>query len=251
MPQWIVHDNSFAVFHILPFIDGGIGFVGYLFVQFAAFIVIPVHVFALLAGGFAVLCQKQVNGFLPVFHPAGGVDARAYLKDNVADGYIRAGQPADVNNPFQPQPGIAVKLFQSVVRQNPVLASNRHNIGSNADRRQIQQILQIGKGTAVAQGKSLHKLKPYPATRQMRIRIHRIRPFGIQYGNGIRQRIVRRMMIANDKINAVLLGIFHLVVSLYPAVQRNNERDAVFDGILNTLMGHTIFIIIPPWNIII
>ena len=50
MPAGIVNDYCFPVFHIGEFIDDSVCLVGYLFIEFASFVIVLVDVFTLLAG---------------------------------------------------------------------------------------------------------------------------------------------------------------------------------------------------------
>ena len=59
----------------------------------------------------------------------------------------------------------------------------------------------------VVEGKCLHELKAYTASGQMFIRIGVVFPFGIQNGYSRGQYIIGDMMVADDEINAFLLGV--------------------------------------------
>ena len=111
MPSRIVDDDRLTVFHILKFVDDGVRLVRDLLVQFAAFFVILVDAFAFFAGHVHILRQEQFDRFLSVHHAAGSVDARSDLEDDVADRDLFARQAADIDNPFQAEARIAVKLL--------------------------------------------------------------------------------------------------------------------------------------------
>ena len=222
VPSRIVDDDRLTVFHVLEFVDDGVRLVCNLLVQFAAFFVILVDALALFAGHVDILRQEQFDRFLSVHHTAGSVDARSDLEDDVADRDLFARQAADIDDPFQAEARIAVKLLQAVVSQYAVFAGDGDDVRGDADRRQLQQFLQVGKREVVAFGECLHELEPDAASRQMFVRIDRVHPLGIQYGDGIGQCVVRHVMVADNKIDPQLLGIFDLFDGLDAAVERDH-----------------------------
>jgi hypothetical protein len=88
---------------------------------------------------------------------------------------------------------------------------------------------------AIVDGKCLHELETYAASGQMLIRIGVVFPFGIQNGYGRRQYIIGDMMIADDEINAFLLGICDFFDGFDTTVQYNNQAYAILCGIVYSL----------------
>ena len=106
-----------------------------------------------------------VPPLLPVHHTAGSVDTGTDLEDDITDRDLLSGQSADIDNPFQPEAGVAVQLLQPVIGEDAVLSRNRDDIRGDTDRRQLQQLLQIREREIIALGERLHELESYSATR--------------------------------------------------------------------------------------
>ena len=83
----------------------------------------------------------------------------------------------------------------------------------------------------------------------MFVRIDRVHPFGIQHGDRIRQCVVRHMMVADDKIDSQLLGIFDLFDGFDTAVERDHQRDSVFPGVVDPFIRNPVSFVIPVRNI--
>ena len=83
----------------------------------------------------------------------------------------------------------------------------------------------------------------------MLIRIDRIRALGIQYGDSVRQSGVRHMVVANNKVDAFLLGVLDLLDRFDTAIQRDNQRHAVLGGIIDTLVRDTVPLVVSIWDI--
>lgn len=75
---------------------------------------------------------------------------------------------------------------------------------------------EIARYDIVASGKTFHKFKTDPTTRQMTVRICIVIAFGIEYGYRLRQFIIGNVMVANDKINPPFFGISHFLDGLDP-----------------------------------
>ena len=87
----------------------------------------------------------------------------------------------------------------------------------------------------VVEGKCLHELKAYAASGQMFIRIGVVFPFGIQNGYSRGQYIIGDMMVADDEINAFLLGVCDFFDGFDTAVQYNNQTYTTLCGIVYSL----------------
>ena len=251
MPLGIVNDNGLLVFDIRNRIDNLVGFLGYLFIQFAPLFVVLVDALALLADYGAVFGQQQIHSFLPIHHPSGGIQARTDLEDDVADGDFLSAQTTYVNHALQSHARATVDLSQAIIRQNTVFPGDGHDVRCDTDSRQFQQPFDIRKREVVVHPECLHELKPYTTTRKMLIRIVRIRPFRIEDSHRIRQFVVGHVVVADNKIYPPLLGVGDFFDCLNATIQGDNQGYAMFLSVLNASERDTVALIVTIRDIII
>ena len=87
---------------------------------------------------------------------------------------------------------------------------------------------------AVVQGKCLHKLKSYPTTGEVLVRISVVFAFGIQYGNGRRQYIVGYVVVADDEVDASLFGVRYFFHGFDAAIQYDDKSYTGFGGVVHS-----------------
>ena len=85
----------------------------------------------------------------------------------------------------------------------------------------------------------------------MLVRIDGVYALGIQYSHGIRQNVVRHVMVADNKVDPQLLGIFDLFDGFDTAVERDHQRDSVFTGIVDSFIRNPVSFVVPVRNIIV
>ena len=107
------------------------------------------------------------------------------------------------------------------MRKDAVLPHHRDQIRGNADNQKIQKRHQCLKRHPVPRGISLYQLESYAAPRKIIKRIMAIFPFGIKHSHSGGQRILRKVMIANNHVYPLGCRIFHLVNGLDTAVKRD------------------------------
>ena len=76
-----------------------------------------------------------------------------------------------------------------------------------------------------------------------------ILPLRVQHRHSRRNLRFRKMMVADDYVNALGRGIFYLVNGLDSAVQCYNEPETVFRSPVDTLFGHAIALVISVGNV--
>ena len=74
-----------------------------------------------------------------VLYSARRVDARSYLENDVAHGYLAVVQSADVYYRLQSGARVLVENLQSVIGEYAVLVGHRHYVGCYAYRTQVEQ----------------------------------------------------------------------------------------------------------------
>jgi hypothetical protein len=130
------------------------------------------------------------------------------------------------------------------VRQHPVLSPYGDKIGGDAHNQKVQQRKKLFKGDTLYLGISLNQLKAHSASAKIIERIMAILALRVQYGNGSRKFFVRKMMVANDNIDAFGSSVSHFLHCLDTAVKGNYQLETVLCGPINTLAGDTVTLVI-------
>lgn len=143
-----------------------------------------------------------------------------------------------------------IEPFETVVGQDPVLARHGYQVGGNAHGHQIQKRLHPRKREGLADRIGLDQLEAYSAAREVVERIIAVVPFGIQYGSGIRQGLVGKVVVADDDVDALFLGIPDLLDSLDAAVEGDYQRVAVLACPVYTLVGYAVSLIVAVRNVV-
>ena len=81
------------------------------------------------------------------------------------------------------------------------------------------------KGKPIVPTVPLQHLEPHSAAGKFLERIPAIDPLGIEHGHRVGNGISGQMMIADDKVDSLGLGISHLFRRLDPAIERDDQLD--------------------------
>ena len=115
-----------------------VGFLGHLFVDVLALLVISVDKFRLIERLLEVLFHEQVNSLLTVLYSSRGVDAWTYLEYDVTHGEFASGQSACLDDSLQADGRILVELLQPVECQCAVFARHRHYVRCDAHSTEVE-----------------------------------------------------------------------------------------------------------------
>ncbi len=69
--------------HLATFLENGIGFFGDAFVELLAILVVLIDFEAFAVGVLYIAGHKQFHGLASALHASAGVDARAYLENDI------------------------------------------------------------------------------------------------------------------------------------------------------------------------
>ena len=227
-----------------------VGLFGHLLVDIAALVVILVDAYSLCQGFLQVLLHQQRHGLRTVLHASRSVDARPDLEHDVAHGQFASRQSANVNDGLQPHRGSLVELLETMEGQGAVLAVNRHQVGSNAERTEVEQGDEARERDAVVLGKGLHELESHATAGEVVVGIRRVGTLGIQYRHGGGHDIVGNMVVADDEVNATLISIRNFVDCLDAAIEHNNQFYTCLCCIVYSLDADTIALLVTIRDIV-
>ena len=242
------------------------GVFGGLFVEVLAVVVVFVDQFGYLLGRRQVAAQEQAHRVLSVLYPAGGVDARAERENKIVVGDLpvkdtgsclaASGQGrrhvavlrrivgldvgvVEQREHARARPG--VDKHKPEVRQHAVFAQNRHDIGSDAHGRQVEQGIDIlAQIHVVLERVCPDQLEPDSTARKVFVGVGAVAPFGIQHRIGAGNLTFGKMMVAHNHIDALFFGIEHFFVGLDAAVEHNHQAHPVFVGVIDTPFGEPV-----------
>ena len=104
---------------------------------------------------------------------------------------------------------------------------------------------------AIADGKRLHELEAYPATREVFVGVCVIESLGVENGYCGRQHIIRHMVVADDEIDSFFFSVRDFVHSLDAAVEYDDQADTCFNSIVYSFVGHAVAFVIAVGDVIV
>ena len=252
MPGGIIDKNGLLVLdvHLVNHLDS---LFGDALVELLAVLVVLRNAFGTGLGRLGIACDEQIDGFLAIHHTARSVDAGTDLEDDVRIGeLLLVLQTALLDDCLQAVAWIVVQAPKAIVGKDTVFAGDGDNIRGDTDGAEVQQGVEHSQLIhAIVASKGLHELKAYATCREMRVGIFVVNAFGIEYGNSFRQLIIGLVVVADDEVNAFLLGIAYHIDCLDAAIERNDQFNAYAIGVINTLLRNTISIVITVGDIVI
>ena len=126
------------VFLVLQFLNDLIGLFRHLFINILSLLVILVDAVGFSQRLLKVTLHEQVYSFCAILHTSGGIDTRPNLETDIAHRNLTTCQTADLNNRLQTYRWTLVQLFQSMEGKDTVFSHDRHDIGSDAHRAQVE-----------------------------------------------------------------------------------------------------------------
>ena len=206
---------------------------------------------AVFGGYLLVARDHQIDGRMPAgrggvlvvgvdLHAPCGVDARPDLEYDVVDRDLVLVEPADLDDRQKSLAGLLVQPLEAVMGQNPVLPDQRDDVRRDADNHQIKQALHLRERQTLVLTVPLQHLEPHSAAGKFLERIPAIDPLGIEHGHRVGNGISGQMMIADDKVDSLGLGISHLFRRLDPAIERDDQLDPLALRIVYRLDRHAV-----------
>ena len=250
VPLLVEEDDGLVLVPVFQGHDDAVGLLCHGLVQVLALFVVFVDAFRMLAGCAVVLLDEQCHGFSAGLHAPGGIDARSYLEDDVAQGNLLVLQSAHFHECLDAHAGRTVQLAQAVIGQDAVLAHDGHDVGRDADGAEVEQGDELRELDAVADGEGLHQLEAHAATAQMLVGIGVVGTLCVEDGYGGGQ-LVARHVVADDEVDAFLLGVGYLVGSLDAAVEHDDEADARLAGIVDALPRDAVAVFVAVGDVVV
>ena len=135
--------------------------------------------------------------------------------------------------------------------QYAVLAVDGYQVGCNAQCTEIEQGNQSREGDAVVFGKGLHEFESYTASRQVVIRVGRVRTLGVEDGHCGWHHVVGNMMVADDEVYAQRLRVRYFVDCLDTAIEHDNQFYTVLCRIVYTLDADAVTFFVTVGDIVL
>ena len=240
MPIGIVYHDGTLILHARQLSHHLTRLLRHALVQFLALLIIVVDGLRHLQCLVIVTFNEQIHRLLAVLHTSARIDARTNLEDDVTHRQILTRQSTHLQHSLHTRARIVVQLLQTMICQDAVLTHDGHDVARDADSTQVQQRYQPAERNAIADGKSLHELEAHATTRQIKIRIRVVHPFGIQNRHCRRQHLVRHMVVADDEVNALVLGILNFIDCLDATIQHNHQFHTLARRIINSFHRNAI-----------
>ena len=155
----------------------------------------------------------------------------------------------EIYHGLQADARLLIQALQPEMREHPVLPYHRNQVGRDTHDQQVQKREERLERQAVFLRVGLNQLEPDAAAGKIVERIGAILAFRIQHRRCRRNFFLRKMMIANDKVNAFVLGIFYFIDSLDAAVEGDNQCEAVVRSPVDTFFGYAIAFVVTVRNI--
>ena len=240
VPVGIVNHDGTLVLHLWQLRHNLARLFRHAFVQFLALLIIMIDGLRHLQRFVIVTFNEQIHRFLTILNTSAGIDAWTYLEDDVAHRQVLTRQSTHFHHSFHTHTGIVVQLLQTMISHDAILSHDGHNVTGNADGTKVKQRNQPTERDAVTDRESLHELEAHATTRQIKIRICIVHPFGIQNRHSRRQHFVRHMVVADDKVDALVLGILNFIYRLDATIQHDHQFHTLALRIIHSLNRYTI-----------
>ena len=241
------HDRAFVALHFVG--DELFSLGGSCLVDIFALFVVAIDVFAELARMVEVVRDEEFDHFATRLHTARSIDARTDFEDNVVDrdvGFVRnfavfvAFESARFDDGFESTRRVLVEAFDAEVSEDAVFASDRHDVGSNADSYEIEESFEMREVDAIVDGKGLHELESYATAREVLVGVGVVGAFGVEDSHSPRKSVVGSVVVANDEIDAKRRSIVDLLDGFDATVERDDERDVVLLGVVDAIFRDAI-----------
>ena len=252
VPALVVYDDgALGRVHLAARLEYGVGLLGDLLVQLLAVLVVLVDGEGQLGGVLGVACGEELHGLTAALHPARGVDARSYLEDDVADGDFLAAEAAGADDGAQAHVGVAVEALEAGVCHDAVLVDHGHDVGGDADGHQVEHGLELGGAYAVADAEGLHELVAHAASAEVGAGVGGAFQLGVEDGGCRRQLLVGHVVVADDEVDAQLLGVGYLLVGLDAAVEDDDKLHALLGGQVDGGFGDAVALIVARGDVVV
>ena len=206
-------------------------------VKFLTLLVLLINQFAASPSGGVVTFDEEVNALGGVFDPTGGVDARTYLEDDVSKLNLVPEEPRDAYDGAQSHGRVGVEPLKSIIGKNTVFTRDRYDVASNGDNDEVKQCEEFVTIDLVAHGERLHEFEPHTAATKFLVRILAILTLGVKDSDSVRDLVISGVVIADDEVDAFLLGVLYPISRLDATIEGNDKRATLVCSEIDALRG--------------
>ena len=108
---------------------------------------------------------------------------------------------------------------------------------------------QVGLAVAFEAAVGLHQLEAHAAAREVLVGIGAVVALGVEAGGGLRQCVARRVVVADDEVDAEAARVFDLLDGLDAAVERYHEGAAGAVGVVDALGRDAVSFVVSVGNV--
>ena len=138
-----------------------------------------------------------------------------------------------------------------MVGEDAIFARDGHDVRCNRHGTEVEQLVQAVEFNAIVGGKSLHEFETHAAAREMRVGVVIVAALGIENGHSRGQDLVGNVVVADDEIDATLLGIGDFFDGLDATVQDDDEAHTGFGGIVDTAFRHPVTFFVAVGDVVV
>ena len=221
VPAFAAHDGAAAPGRLLGHL--GQGLLGHVLVQVPPRLVHGFELVGQFVGRVVVGSHEQLHGFERVADASCGVDARTQREADVPNGVGHAVDVGDVQHGADAGTHRLAQFAHAVVGQNPVLSRDFHEVGTDAQRQQIQMVVDRGHGQPNGVDQPGEQFEGDARTRQFFEWVGAVFALGIQQGVRDGQGVCRQVVVAHDGVDAGFSRRCEGVKVLGPTIQRDDQ----------------------------
>ena len=137
-----------------------------------------------------------------------------------------------------------------MISQDAVLVCYRYNICRDSYCYKVEQWDELRERYAIVLGEGLHELEADTTTTEMLEGVGVILALGIEDGHCRRHHLVGHMMIADNKVDALFLGIGYLLDGLDTAIEDNDQFNTSLLSIVYSFLTYAISLFITVGDIV-
>ena len=243
VPPFATHDGAAAPGRLFGHL--GQGFFGHVLVQVPPSLIHGFELVSQFIRRVVVGSHEQLHGFERVANPSCGVDARTQREADVSNRVGDAVDVGDVQHGADARPHRLAQFAHAVVGQNPVLTGDFHQICANAQRQQIQVVVNRRHGQTNGVDQPGEQFEGHPGARQFLEGVGAVLALGVQQGVRDGQGVCRQVVVAHDGVDAGLCRRCEGVKIFGPTIQRDDEGASGDFGALHTFGRHSVSLAVP------
>ena len=239
MPVFVEYHGALGVAHLLVGVDHLKRFLSDGVVKLTTFRVEVVDARREFLGMVFVCRKQQSYRVAGLFQTSCGVDTRSDKEHQVADCQLFFGDVllfCLAQHCCDARTRVFVELDQAEVCQDTVFTGDRNDVGRDANRNIVKEFVDFLNWSSEAHRQCGDEFEAHSAAREFLVRIFTVGTFRVEHRHGVRNHVVRTMMVADYEVDATLVGVFDFLHSLDAAVEHDDETEAVVGSIVDAFI---------------